>query len=159
MIDDRLVFTRSDQSVMEMGKATAICCGSWGDSAGVQAVKILIYDADGGPGAAAGWKLFLSLDGVSAGGVYALPTSPSNRPEQIYMFVADIPGNNELASDADGSSGAVSVHSLECGPPLRVSFSIDATLGSELGGAPAIAVVGTFDAVVVEVPDQCEYQP
>ena len=59
---------------------------------------------------------------------------------------------NELSSDADASSGTVTVELMECGPPVSIRVTIDAVIGSEFHLGPPVAVTGTFRAVIHQNP-------
>jgi hypothetical protein len=45
---------------------------------------------------------------------------------------------------------------IECGPPLRLDVTIDATLGSEVS-LPGVRAVGRLRATVTTVPFQCDF--
>lgn len=153
-VQNSIVFSREDQSEVLVGGARAICCGNWEPGAIDRlAVKVFFYD----PGnAAAGWKLFLLLDDVAAGETYSLPTASSDNPEQFFLFVNDVADGNELASDLVESSGTVKVDVVDCGPPLRLDVTVDATLRSEVA-MPAVRAVGRLRVTVHTVPVQCDF--
>ena len=134
---------------MTMGTDYAICCSVWEEGyIDKVALKIFYYDPSFQQEA---WKLFILVDQASQDTSYALPT-PEAGQAPITMFVADIPTGNELASNQSESSGTFTVHSFNCGPPVSVSLTIDATIASEFGNGPSVSVSGTFSCTIHSNP-------
>jgi hypothetical protein len=151
-----IAFTRADSTALEMGDSVRICCGPW-DAGYIDrtALKVLVYDPAGLKG---GWKLFLLPGETMANTAYTLPTAPSGPSSQapVNLFAVDFDGRNQVNSDESESRGTITVHALSCGPPARVDVSIDAVLGSELGGAPEVRVWGRFQATG-SPGDSCDF--
>ena len=61
-------------------------------------------------------------------------------------------GSRALSGDEEESSGTVTINSLDYGPPLSVSLTIDATIGSEFHLGPIVYVSGTFSATIHSNP-------
>jgi hypothetical protein len=145
VIHDALVFTRADSTRLSMGATPLACCGLYDPSfVNERAMRIVFYDpAVRKPG----WQILILVDRAQAGTVTMLPTTvaPPSRVPYVSMFVADI--GNDLSSDSQGSSGTITVHSFGCSAAaIQLHFDVDAVLGSEFGGGPAMRVQGTFEA-------------
>ena len=140
-IYDSLVFTREGGGVMSTGADWAICCGVW-ESGYIEdnTLKILVYDA---LGQESGFKLFILVDSAEENISYSLPTDGAGSAP-VSMFINDIPNGNELNSGQPGSVGTFVVNSINCGPPVTLDISINATLDSEAFGSPSVTVSGRF---------------
>jgi hypothetical protein len=146
-IQDNLTFTRQSGSVMATDMDYAVCCAAW--EAGYHdalTFKVLVGGASGG------WKLFLLADDVVVDSTYAFPTGDwggggSWNGPPLSLFFVDPQDGNELSGSDIQSTGAITVTALDCGPPARIAFSIDARVYSEIGG-PWVEVSGTFSAAV-----------
>ncbi len=149
IIRNNLVFTRQDESVIEMGEEYAICCGIWEPGTiDKNTLKIMVYDP---AQQKSGWKLFILPEIAVANTSYQLPTPPAGE-SAVSVFIWDAPQHNELNSEQGESSGSITIHSLSCGTPLQISLEIDAWLASELGGAPPVHVSGTFECTIYQNP-------
>jgi hypothetical protein len=145
VVADSLVFTRADSTRITTGTTPLVCCGLYDPSfVNERTMRIVLYDpAYQKPG----WEILVLIDRAVAGAITTLPTvvvAPSKVP-RVSMFVADI--GNELSSDAEDSSGTITVHSFQCtATAIRIDFSVDAILGSELASSPSMRVQGAFQA-------------
>jgi hypothetical protein len=146
VIADSLVFTRADSTVLTMGATPLVCCGLYDPSfVNERAMRIVFYDDPANQ--LPGWQILILIDRAQAGDTTTLPTAvvPPSRVPYVSMFVADI--GNDLSSDTEESSGTITVHSFSCSATtIQVDFSVDAVLGSEYAGGPAMRVQGTFRA-------------
>jgi hypothetical protein len=71
------------------------------------------------------------LDDVTRPTTVRLPNSfTSSRPEGALLFAVDR-GENELSSDVEEARGKIVFERAGCRPKPYVTFSVDATLGSE----------------------------
>ena len=148
-IYDSLLFTRQGGGIMSTGADWAICCGVW-ESGYIEdnTLKVLVYDA---LGQESGFKLFILVDSVEEGFSYGLPTDdPGSAP--VSMFINDVPDTNELNSAQGGSSGTIVINSFNCGSPVTLDVSIDATLASETYGEPPVTVNGRFICEIYSNP-------
>jgi hypothetical protein len=145
---------------MVMGADYAICCDAW--EAGYQdafTLKIFFGDSSG---EGSFWKLFFIVDEVSIDSTYAFPSGNWNWSDgswdgpPLILFCVDVSNGNELSSSEDESTGTITIHSLDCGPPVHVDFSIEARVDSEMGG-PYVDVSGTFSATVHSNPHGCDF--
>lgn len=144
-IADSLVFTRPDLTVVEMGTAPLVCCGLYDPGfVNERAMRIIFYDP---AYAKPGWQILVLIDRAQAGATITLPTVvvPPSRVPAVEMFVSDL--GNELSTSAGSSRGTLTVHSFSCDrTSIRINFSVDAALGSELAGGPFMSVHGSFRA-------------
>jgi hypothetical protein len=153
-VSNSVRFTRQDSSVIVMGPAYAICCAIWEPGyVDKMAFKILFYDSLGVQG---GWKLFLLLDEAKQDTSYALPTTGVGQ-SHVSMFVFDLETGNEANSAQSVSSGTITLHSFSCGPPVRIDATVDAVLGSELGGGAPIRAQGRLTGAVYTNPLGCAF--
>ena len=151
-----LAFARADSTVLEMGDSLRICCGTWDEGfIDKTAFKILMYDPANQKG---GWKLFVLPGEVMMEHAYPLPTAGVAQYGQspVNLFVVDFERGNEAASDEEDSRGTIVVHSLSCGPPVRIDASIDAVLASEFGDGPEVRARGRFQAEAAP-DDSCNF--
>jgi len=145
-VDNDLVFSYEEGTAIRMGEEYAICCGIWEPGFNESYVlKIFFYDRDELDSA---WKIFFEVNQIAAGTIYSL--SESGTP--LRMFVINFGDNNELDSDLPQSTGTVTVESLSCGPPVEISFSVDASLASEISGMPPVKVSGQFSCSIFTNP-------
>jgi hypothetical protein len=72
------------------------------------------------------------------------PDFGSGDPD-VGVFVLDPADQNELSSAEDDAAGQITIIEASCDPTPRLAFTIDATLGSEVG-LPAAAVTGGLEA-------------
>ncbi|MBC8425293.1 hypothetical protein H8E07_14320 [bacterium] len=160
VIQNALVFTREDGTDLVMGVESVICCGPWDHVApGVDVQKITFFDpllATDPENADSFWTLFLVVDELVMGNDYVFPT-PAESPFKLFFF--DATTGNELSGDMTDSVGTLTVDILDCGPPWRVTLTIDATIGSEYHLAPTVDVSGTFSATIRDNPytGDCEF--
>jgi hypothetical protein len=144
VIADSLVFTQ-DATIVAVGTTPLVCCGLYDPGfVNERAMRIVLYDpANQKPG----WQILVLVDRAQAGATTILPTSvvPPSKVPAVSMFAATL--GNELSSDAEGSAGTITVHSFSCdATKIQIHFSVDATLGSELGGGATMDVTGAFQA-------------
>lgn len=153
LIQNNIVFMREDSTTLVMGSDYAICCAIWEPGyIDKNALKIVFYDPrlwSDPDNAESFWKLFIVVDEVDLGTPYSLPTS-ADMPFRIFFM--DVTNDNELSGAEEESSGIVTIESLTCGPPLQITFSIDAIIGSEFHLMPTVHVTGTFSATVYANP-------
>ena len=152
-VGNNLSFIRQDGTSLAMGTDYAICCGIWEEGdIDKNTLKIFLYDPrlmSDPENADSFWKLFIILDNVTLDSPYSFPTAYDG---PVKVFLVDVATNNELSGYADDSVGIITIDSLDCGPPLSVSFTIDATIGSEYHLAPTVHISGTFSATVYSNP-------
>ena len=146
-IENSLVFTREDSTTVTMGTSYYGCCGLYDPSfVNERAIRIVLYDPNGLGG---GWQILILVDRATAGATTTLPTSTVAPSKIPYVSIFATNPSGEWSSDAVASSGTIIVHSFECSwSTIRVDFSVNATLGSELAGTKPIRVQGTFRATL-----------
>jgi len=150
-LNDKLVFERQDGSIMVMGGEAAVCCGDWEPGDARLTLKVLVFDSGLQQSF---WKLFLVLEDAEPGSTYTFPSSPSST---AHLFVGDVGTygsgqvENEISSSLQNSSGWVRIEEFDCGPPLRVSFTIEANLASEFHLGSSVEVIGTFSADIEDL--------
>ncbi len=145
-VDNNLVFSYDAGSIIKTGREYAICCGIWEPGYNDKyTLKIFFYDLEQQDAA---WKIFFVVNEIATGSSYSF--AESGLP--LTMFVINFGDDNELSSDHPQSTGTVTVESFSCGPPVEISFSIDATLASELSGMPPVAVSGDFSCSIYTNP-------
>jgi hypothetical protein len=133
-----------------------VCCGAWESGFHEDLTfKTFVGDASGG------WKLFVLADAVTVDSTYAFPTgnwgsSGSWTGPPVALFFVDPQDGNELSGAESASTGTVTVTALDCGPPARIAFTIDARVASEVGG-PWVEVSGTFSATIPTAPSGCDF--
>jgi len=146
-----LTFQRQDGSTLDLtGARVWVWCGPWEeDLVPAPAIHIVAAELPA--------TLYWRLDGVLAD---ITPGQPNGFPNtwtwpnaaNVDLFVLD-PNGNELTTGTAGAGGAITFTWLDCDPGGTVSFTIDATLASEVGGPP-MSVQGTFSATVTGEPVQ-----
>lgn len=145
VVIDSLVFQRADSTIVTLGATPLVCCGLYDPSfVNERAMRIVLYDP---ANQSSGWQILILIDRAQAGATTTLPTMvvPPSKVPYVSMFVADV--GNDLSSDTQDSSGTITVHSFQCSSTaIQIDFSVDATLGSEFGGGPAMRVQGAFQA-------------
>jgi hypothetical protein len=148
-IDNSLVFTREDSSVVEFpADAEAyVWCGPWENDVPVLSLHVLF----GSPAEPVGWQLQAVVGDIEIGDTLRFPNSFIwNQPDGVFLFLLDPP--NELATSTVVSGGFVVFHRLPCKSGTTVDFSIDAIMGSEYGEMPPVTVRGRFAAQVTGPP-------
>lgn len=145
-INNALTFEYADGTEITMGEHYAICCGIWEPGyIDKNTLKIFFFDPTW---KRSFWKLFIIVDEVHADSTYSLPTVSL----PIRMFFVDVDTANELSSSESESSGTITINSLDCGPPVRISLTIDASIASEYGDMPSVDVKGSFDCKIIYNP-------
>jgi hypothetical protein len=151
-----LVFTRADQSVISFpdGAVLYAWCGPWEEGTVATPTLHVLF---GGPGPGDPlWELRAVIDDVVVGTPFGFPNSfPFDQPKDVDLFVLD-PGGvapNELSTQAADSDGYIAFQRQDCPNGGEVRFSIDATIGSELGGAPSVSVVGELRTPIGSPPE------
>ena len=152
-INNGLVFEYADETEIEMGHDYAACCGPW--EAGYDdriALKLFFYNIDE---ELSFWKIFISVNEAYQDSIYSLPLSSS----PLKIFLVDISAGNELSGDTPESSGTITLDSFSCGPPLKVSFTIDALVGSEFSEGEPVYIRGNFSCTVYKnlSPFGCDF--
>lgn len=150
-VQNDLVFTRADQSriAFSSGALLFVWCGAWEE--GVVATPSLQVLFGGPTAGDPHWHLRAVVADVTLGEPLPFPNSFIwDQPKDADLFVGDPP--NELSTSEGQSSGSITFHQLQCGSGGEVRFSIDAEVGSELFGAPSVAVTGTFRAPIGQPP-------
>lgn len=152
-IENQVTFTREDSTTLVMGADCAICCGVWEPGYNdAYAMKIFFYDPElwtNPSGAESFWKLFIVVNGINPGTTYSFPTTLES---PFRLFFMDVQKGNELSGAEEESRGSITVEQLTCGPPLKITFSIDAIIGSEYSMGSEVRVTGTFNATVYSNP-------
>jgi len=156
-IVNSLSAARESGSKITLGTSYAICCGPWESGYDeTPTLKVLVYDPDL---VEASLRLGLPLATASAETTLTLPSDGSE--QNFLVFLADTDTGNELSSDQDDASGSLTVEVLDCGPPLRIEFTIDAVLGSEFHQGETVRMTGSFRATVYSnpAPFGCDFAP
>ena len=151
-VENNLVFTRQSGATITF-PATAksfAWCGPYdpGD-AKTPTLHVITYDTTLTNGTY--WRLWAIPADVVIGQPQLFPnhwTWPN--PDSVEIFVGDPP--NEAATDTEGSSGSIVFQQLDCTEGGEVEFTIDARIGSELGGGGWITVQGSFRATLSASP-------
>jgi len=145
-IDNSLVFTREDSSEVEFpaGAEAHVWCGPWEeDEVPVPSLHVWF----GSPGEPVGWELRAVVGDIEIEDTLRFPNYFIwDQPDSAHLFLLDPP--NELATDTEESGGFIVFHRLPCPSGTTLDFSIDAVMGSELGGMPPVTVRGRFAAKV-----------
>lgn len=154
-IVDNLTFSRQSGTQMTVATDHAVCCGAWESGFHEDLTfKTFVGDASGG------WKLFVLADAVAVDSTYAFPTGNwiggSWNGPPLALFFVDPQDGNELSGAEFASTGTITVTALDCGPPARIAFTIDARVASEVGG-PWVEVSGTFSATIRTAPGSCNF--
>jgi len=148
--ENTLVFTRANQSTITFanGSQLRVWCGPWEPGAVPTPAVHVVYS---GPGAAdPGWMMTAVVANVVIGTPLMFPnTFPFDQPKNAEFFVNDPP--NELSSGELASSGSITFQQLNCSTGGRVTFTVSATLASEVGGQ-SVAVSGKVSAPVGQAP-------
>lgn len=159
-VQNELTFTRQNGTPLMMGAEFAICCGAWEPGYDESpTLKIFFYDpllwTDPNQ-AESFWKLFIVMDKLGTEQAYDFPTT-SESP--LRMFLYDTASRNEVSGEEEESSGTITIERLNCGPPVRIKFTIDAVLGSEYHMGSTVTVTGTFTATVYTNPSSlgCDF--
>ena len=146
LINNNTTFAYDQTSELTMGSDYAICCGPWEEGHNdAHTLKIFVYDPSVEKSF---WKLFIVVDEVVVDSAYTLPSTGS----PFQLFSVDVNTSNELSSNTMDSSGEITFDQLECGPPLKISFTIDAVVGSEFGNMTSITVTGSFSCTIYSNP-------
>jgi hypothetical protein len=139
VVEDSLQFILGD--TLSMATTPLVCCGLYDPGfVNERAMRIVFYDA---ANQKPGWEILVLIDRAQQGEVATLPTSvvSPSKVSRISMFVPI----NEFSSDAQGSSGTITVHSFSCtSTAIQIHFSVDAVLHSEFWDGGSIRVQGTF---------------
>ncbi len=90
------------------------------------------------------WRLVLMIDDIAVDTTYSFPNDGS----LFTMFIFDAGFSNELASNTTVSSGIITIDTLDCDSPIRVSFTINASIGSEFWDGPPVHVSGDFSCTL-----------
>jgi hypothetical protein len=139
VVEDSLQFILGD--TLSMATTPLVCCGLYDPGfVNERAMRVVFYDA---ANQKPGWELLVLIDRAQQGEVATLPTSvvSPSKVSRISMFVPI----NEYSSDAQGSSGTITVHSFSCtSTAIQIHFSVDAVLHSEYWDGGSIRVQGTF---------------
>jgi hypothetical protein len=139
IVEDSLQFILGD--TLSMATTPLVCCGLYDPGfVNERAMRVVFYDA---ANQKPGWEILVLIDHAQQGEVATLPTSvvSPSKVSRISMFVPI----NEFSSDAQGSSGTITVHSFSCtSTAIQIHFSVDAVLHSEFWDGGSIRVQGTF---------------
>lgn len=145
-ISNNLIFMNENGHEIQMGTDYAICSDIWEPGyIDEYSLKIFFYDLSS---QASFWKLFFIVENIFVDTTYSFPTNES----PFKMFLIDISNSNELSSNTTASSGNITITTFDCGPPIRVSFTINATIGSELGNGSSVHVSGDFSCTIHSNP-------
>ena len=148
VVEDSLQFILGD--TLSMATTPLVCCGLYDPGfVNERAMRVVFYDA---ANQKPGWEILVLIDHAQQGEVATLPTSvvPPSKVSRISMFVPI----NEFSSDADGSSGTITVHSFSCtSTAIQIHFSVDAVLHSEYWDGGSIRVQGTVHGTFP--PNEC----
>lgn len=145
-VQNDLVFEREDNTVIAFSGTARVWCGPWepGEVA-AQSVHVLVGNAQGG------WKLMAVVDDITVGVPVTFPnTFIFDDPDGADLFILDPP--NELSTQAEDSSGSITFTEIDCTAGGEVAFTIDAVIGSELGGQPTVSVTGSLSGGVGAAP-------
>jgi hypothetical protein len=137
-VRDRLVWTAQDGKRASYRPEVRVWCGGWDPDVRVPSVHVWV-----GAKPAAHWELHAVRADVRRHPVVKLPNDfVFDRPHDALLFGTD--RGNEVNSDTEESTGSIRFGRVRCGRHLRVSFRVNATLGSELSDGGTIAVRGSF---------------
>ena len=138
-VSDGLTFTRPDGSRVDPARDVRVWCGPWEPDVPVRAVHVRV-----GTDLAGAWSLSAVVADVRRRPVVHLPNDfVFDHPHGALLFAND--GSNELSSAEEEATGTIRFGSVRCGRRLRVTFTVRATLGSEVSGPP-LTVRGRFTA-------------
>ncbi len=135
-----LVFTRADGSSYEIEDAVATCLPSE-QKPGLDVVR-LTAPADAEVPHSTPFLLVEAVPGVT--GRFSLPLKErvwGAGPSDLVVFGIDSRRRNELSGSVETASGRITVREAACDPEPRLSITIDARLGSEIG-LPGVRVSG-----------------
>lgn len=145
-ISNNIAFMYDQIHELTMGSNYAICCGPWEEGYDdTYTLKIFIYDSSFEESF---WKLFIAVNEVVVDSLYTLPSTDS----PFQLFSVDVDTSNELASNTLDSSGEIRFEQFDCGPPLKISFTIDAVVASEYWDMPSVNVTGSFSCTIYSNP-------
>jgi len=137
--EDGLTFTRAVGTTYEMHDATVECIDS-PEHPGTEVVRLT--------SPAQYKKLFVkgritdpyfyvqALPGTKGRADFPLSGGDASTEPPVTVFGVDSADQNELTGDAEVATGDIVVLEATCDPEPRLSFTILATLGSELGMPP-----------------------
>ena len=115
-------------------------CGRWAPDVRVRSIHVWV-----GHRPAAHWELHAVVADVRRNRVVQLPNSfVFDHPEGALLYGTD--QGNEVNSDTDRSTGRIRFGRVRCGRHPRISFRVDARLGSELSDGDVLTVTGSFSA-------------
>ncbi len=133
---DGLVLTRADGSSYEMEDAVASCYPAR-QKPGVEVLRLSApADVVQGEGRRASFLVEV-VPGVT--GTFRLPLKERDwdaGPSDVTVFAFDPRQHNELNGSREGSRGRITIHESTCDPEPRLSVTVDARLGSEIGLKP-----------------------
>jgi hypothetical protein len=145
-----LVFTRADSTAIAFaaGSRTYAWCGAW-EPGSIDVPALHVWFGSGSTEHSAGWWLRAVVADIAVGDTLSFPnTFVWNEPDSVDVFVWDPP--NELSTSEEESSGFVVFQEIPCPDGDRVAFTLDAVIGSEFGGSPAVSVRGRVEADVTD---------
>ena len=141
-LENSLVFSRPDGSVVAFPPAVRVWCGRWERDVPVRSLHVEVGSRD-----ETFWSLRAVLADVRRRPVVRLPHSfVWNKPTGADLFAVD--GTNELSSAEEEASGRIVFRKARCGRRLDVRFRVRGTLGSEFIDGQKVAVRGRFAARV-----------
>jgi hypothetical protein len=148
--DAGVLVVRADGTQVEFSSPPRAYCGPWNED---PATTVLYVETGQGETGEAYWQLVAPASQVSGVSV-DLPTEvDADRPRGASLFVYDATDRgNGVASETDGSSGTIAIHSQTCDEGGEIHVSVDAVLGSESQGLPSITVRGEIRARVGAAP-------
>jgi hypothetical protein len=141
-MENSLVFSRPDGSVVAFPTAVRVWCGRWERDVPVRSLHVEVGSRDDHEPF---WSLRAVLADVRRRPVVRLPHSfVWNKPSGADLFAVD--GTNELSSAEEEANGRIVFRKARCGRRLDVRFRVRGTLGSEFFDGPKLAVRGRFAA-------------
>ena len=146
-----VVFTRADGSRVQFvsGAPLHVWCGPW-ENGVVPTQSVHVWY--GGPAASSPyWYLRAVVADVVPSQPLAFPNSYVwDAPTGADVFLSD--PSNGLSTSAEGSSGSLTFDELNCASGGEVRFTVNAAIGSELGGGPSVTATGALRGTVGQSP-------
>jgi hypothetical protein len=145
-----LTFTRADGSALVIARHTRVSCRTFRHPTPTHVISVV-----GGPASrrsrASRWEIEVAPREVSRSPLLKFPSTVGfGDLGSPHVFVYDRTTRNELSSSEEEAAGSMTVRQAACsGSSIRLSFTIDATLDSEIG-LPKLRVRGAFAARATE---------
>lgn len=152
-VDSNLVFTREDGTRLRFDdEDISVWCGDW-EEGEVPVRTVWILGGNLGSGDGSFFQIRAVTADVNRNQPLSFPNSYNwNDPDGADVFIYDAEDDNDLSTQESDSRGSITFQELSCERGGEVRFTIDADVGSELGGAPSVEVTGSFSGRVGSRP-------